>query len=167
MRIFEDDFRKKIRSDIFNIQTLSSDILFNDAVKLFVLKYKRFKNAALNDFYHILKMNGLKIIQIKKSLQHKRFGLIEFLNECKNNLINFRSQYRSASLFIRDPDTEEFIKVNNLNCKEYFHEPIPILTENDMKLAYDLNKRDKRIVIIIMEIRIIIMDLILFLEKIK
>ncbi|CAF1044974.1 unnamed protein product [Brachionus calyciflorus] len=40
LRMFEDDFRKKIRSDI----------LLNDAVKLFVLKYKRFKNAALNDF---------------------------------------------------------------------------------------------------------------------
>ncbi|CAF0939959.1 unnamed protein product [Brachionus calyciflorus] len=131
--MFEDDFRKKIRSDIFNIQTLSSDILFNDAVKLFVLKYKRFKNAALNDFLSYFEnewvkknsgwyegyaigmpstTNGLESSheKIKKSLQHKRLGLIEFLNECKNNLINFWSQDRSASLFIRDPDTEEFIE---------------------------------------------------------
>ena len=167
LNVFEDEFKKKIRADIFKIQTLSSELLFQDAVKLFDLKYRRYKNETLNSFLKYFDdewikkhpgwyegyaigmpstTNGLESSheKIKKALQQKRLGLIEFLNECKNNLIHFWSQDRSSSIIVKDPDTEEFIEVDNLNCKEFYN--APIITEKDLKLAYDWNKRDKRIV---------------------
>ncbi|RNA27425.1 hypothetical protein BpHYR1_044614 [Brachionus plicatilis] len=112
LKAFEVDFRKKIRGDVFKIQTLTSDILFKEAVNLFDLKYRRFKNESLNSFLKYFNdewvkkhsnwyegyafgiprtTNGLESSheKIKKALKLKRLGLIEFLNECKNNPIKY------------------------------------------------------------------------------
>jgi len=82
--------------------------------------------------------------KLKIRSKNQRLDLIEFLNECQQNLIYYWSQDRSKSIYIIDPDTNERIEVDNLNVKEYYNEPI--FCNDDLIDGYNWNKKDKRMV---------------------
>ena len=53
----------------------------------------------------------------------KRLGLLEFLNECRENLIKFWSQIRSKTITTINPETNEEIDIDNVNVNTFFKEP--------------------------------------------
>ena len=89
--------------------------------------------------------NGLESSheKIKDALKGKRLGLIEFLNECRENLIKYWSQKRSKSIKTTDSATNEEIDIDNVNLTEFCKEPN--ISKSQMLHAYDWNKRSKPI----------------------
>ncbi|CAF0944189.1 unnamed protein product [Brachionus calyciflorus] len=90
-------------------------------------------------------VNGLESShdKIKKALKHKRLGLIEFLNECRSNLIEHWSRERSETIFTINPTTKEPVDFENLNLKKFHKEPISSM--EDLLEAFKWNKLGKTI----------------------
>ncbi|CAF1034936.1 unnamed protein product [Brachionus calyciflorus] len=81
--------------------------------------------------------------KIKKDLKDKRFGIIEFLNECESNLIHRWSTRKSPTLtLIRDGES---VITDNLNIKTFDNEPF--ISSNDYTEAYKWNRLNKSIIV--------------------
>ncbi|CAF0858135.1 unnamed protein product, partial [Brachionus calyciflorus] len=166
--VFVDTIKKSIRDDICNIQKIFREDLFLHATELFKKKWEEKKNSSINEFveYFLLQWvakdygwyegyiedvcfpttsNGLESShdKIKEALKHKRLGLIEFLNECRSNLIEHWSRERSETISTFNPTTNELVEFENLNLKKFHKEPI--ITKEDLLEAHTWNKLGKTI----------------------
>ncbi|CAF1117015.1 unnamed protein product, partial [Brachionus calyciflorus] len=163
---FSKEFKQKIKSDIYAIQEIFKPEFFQLAIQLFEKKWKLKKSSEIDDFikYFIDQWghnnngwyegyygdipsttNGLESSheKIKSALEGKILGLIEFLNECRENLIKFWSQMRSKKIKTINPETNEEIDIDNVNFNHFFKEPI--ISKSQMLHAFEWNKRSKPI----------------------
>ncbi|CAF1146241.1 unnamed protein product, partial [Brachionus calyciflorus] len=82
--------------------------------------------------------------QIKKILNLKRFGLIPFLNECRDNILKEWSTERAPTLSLIDPETNQPQIVENLNQKIFYE--FPNVKKDDLVKAYKWNSYNKTII---------------------
>lgn len=162
LKIFDEQIKEDIFNDIYSIQELFRDDLFTIACELFEKKWKG-KDSNVDKFLSDFKKNSvnknngwsegfcnglpsttnaLESTHAKiKDFVKTRLGLIEFLNECRENLVRFWSQIRSERIIAVNRKTNKIVIIENNNLKEFNDEPI--IDNSDLLFAYKWNKKSK------------------------
>lgn len=147
--LFSKELKAVITKDIQLIQDLFDPNLFETSVELFENKWKSKKVKEIDDFVNYFvnewsiknngwyesyckdqmlpsTTNGLESSheKIRSGLRGRRLGLLEFLNEFRENMIKFWSIIRSDTIEATNPDTNEQLEFDNINIKEFHNEPV-------------------------------------------